>query len=43
MRDQLTKNKQVHDLKGGPQKSAPNTQFVEFTFNFHWTDAQASR
>ena len=43
MRDQLTKNKQVHDLKGGPQKSAANNQLVEFTFNFHWADAQASR
>lgn len=43
MRDLLAKNKQVHDLKGGPQKSAPNNQLVEFTFNFHWVDAQASR
>lgn len=43
MRDQLTKNKQVHDLKGGPQKSTANNQLVEFTFNFHWADAQASR
>lgn len=43
MRDQLTKHKQVQDLKGGPQKSAPNNQLVEFTFNFHWADAQASR
>lgn len=43
MRTQLVAHKQVLDLKGGPQKTPQNNQLVEFTFNFHWAEAQASR
>lgn len=44
MREQLGKTKGVSELKaGGPIKGGQNNQPLEFTFTFHWADAQASR
>jgi Tfp pilus assembly protein PilN len=43
MLDQLRASKQVKDVKVEHVKGGQNNQPLEFTFNFHWADAQASR
>lgn len=43
MRDKLNASKQVTDLRVEHIKGGQNNQPLEFTFNFHWGEAQASR
>ena len=43
MRDKLNASKQVADLKVEHIKGGQNNQPLEFTFNFHWGEPQASR
>ncbi|MEN9574675.1 MAG: hypothetical protein RL514_2530 [Verrucomicrobiota bacterium] len=43
MRDKLNASKQVADLKVEHIKGGQNNQPLEFTFNFHWGETQASR
>jgi hypothetical protein len=43
MRDKLNLSKQVSDLKVEHIKGGQNNQPLEFTFNFHWGETQASR
>lgn len=43
MLDQLRASKQVKDVKVEHVKGGQNNQPLEFTFNFHWADTQASR
>ena len=43
MRDKLGASKQITDLKVEHIKGGQNNQPLEFTFNFHWGEAQASR
>lgn len=43
MREQLVASKKFKDVKLEHSKGGQNGQPLEFTLNFHWADAQASR